>query len=97
MLWQLQQMLALHAWRNTRYAWSGIVADTQGNWWLQNRQGVWCEASLCDDSFITKKIMILNFKPLAGQRLISLILFQDSFLGSDEYRRLQVKLLLMHK
>lgn len=79
--------------KKTKRAVTQLVWQDQDLWLLNTATGETIMAELSGSSFVNPWLIVLNFKPEQGGRMLSVVIMPDS-VDSTTFRRLSVKLRL---
>lgn len=85
--------LAIRFHRGNQYGFTHVVCDAKQQWWLQRSEGERIAATLCDNSFVSLRLVVLNLRVESAHRNVSLLIWNQQC-GYQTFRRLRIRLLL---
>jgi len=77
--------------KNSKRAVTNLVWQEQNQWLVDTASGETINAELLGSSFVNPWLIVLNFKPEQGRRMLPVVIMPDG-VDSTTFRRLSVKL-----
>lgn len=92
----LWRTLEVRFYGGNQYGFTYVICDTEQHWWLQRSNGERIAATLRDDSFVHRHLVVLNLRPDLTRRDISFLLWERQC-GYPTFRRLRIRLLMQKR